>query len=142
MRDWLRLDCGDERVDRLYLHIALLANIFEHASREAGIGSAEGDGSKVSQNHISVAERYSRSWNFTGNHLLGVIEKILVVWCAAGVANDKTDPRPASSAPAALGVVIGTRRDVAEDDGVQAAHVNAHLHCGRARKHVEWGFGR
>src|SRR2546427_11557035 len=126
----LGLNGRDEGVDRLCLHLALLADVFEHATCEPRIGSAEGNGGKMAKDDIPVPERYGGRGDFTGNHFLRVIEEILVVWRAAGVADDKADPRPASGASAALGVIVGARWDVAEDDGIQSANINAHFHRG------------
>jgi len=136
----LCLNSGDEGVYRLGLNFALFADIFEHAACEPWFGSAESNGGKMTKNDISVAKRNGWRWDFTGNHFLRVIEEILIVWRAAGVANNQAHTRPASGSSAALGIVVRTRRDVAEHDGVQASNINAHFHSRRAGKDVERRF--
>jgi hypothetical protein len=98
---------------KAYYRLPIRAVDVWHPPCEPRLGCAEGDGGKVAEHDIPIAERNVGRGDFTRNHFLRVIEEILVVWGVASIADDKADPRPASRTSAALGVVVGTRWDVA-----------------------------
>jgi hypothetical protein len=70
--------------------------------------------------------------DLAGDHLGRLVEEVSVVWGAPGIAENDADSGAAPGASSALGVVVGPRRDVAQDDGVEPAHGPAPLFIPRA----------
>src|SRR5438309_100530 len=85
---------------------------------------------------LAVSEVDAGGGNGAGNDLGAAPEKVLIVDVALGSkGHDKRRPSVASRPAAALGVVRGGRRHVAEVDGVEVADIDPELHCRRTEEH-------
>ena len=94
----------------------------------------------VRPDEILVGHVEARGLHLTGDHQLGMLEKVLVVRTAEGaVGEDQRGLAAATGATAALRIVGGRGRDVAQVDGIQILDVNAQLHGGRAEQDGKLG---
>lgn len=116
-----------KRVDLFLIELAFDVDVLHHFPGEARIGGAEGDGVQVAEDDVPVTDPEVRRGDLAGDHLGGFVEEVAVVRRAPGVAEDDANPGAAAGAPSALRVVVRPRRDVAQDDGVEPSHVDAHF---------------
>ena len=133
----LGLQTLDEGSHGVLFQIPLGVDVDFHAARQPRLGRAKHHRVQVSQGHIPVAQPNAGRRHLTRDHLRRLVVEVAIVGRAAGIANHDSDPRPAPRAASPLGIVIRPGRDIAQQDRVQAAHVDAHLHRWRTCQHVQ-----
>ena len=100
-------------------------------------------GGDVAAGDLVVVHRQRRVVDLAADHQAGVAEVVVVVGVGAAEREHGGDGVAATPGPAGALLVVGARRrHVAQRDAGQAADVDADLHRGRARQHVDRGLRR
>jgi hypothetical protein len=118
------------------IDLTIRPNVIGHFSAKSWISGAKGDGCGVPEQHIAVAQCKRWRGHLPRDHLLGVIEEVLIVRTTIREADHETYTGASAGTPATLSIVVRPRGYISKGNGFEASYVDSHLERRGTRQHV------